>query len=303
MTRSRPTLDISLPTEPFAAQHTPRRDVRTLCRWLEGALPGGSAGIATLLERLHGPLAERRHLVAVALVVAHLRGELRGARWLRLTGTENADPRDIDREMDLVWDALARAKLVRGALRYHPGTTQHGMARFPPRLVPRWVRTNRWSLLGQDDDLLLFEPDYMEPLLRGAAEPGAARRDLARGIVAHAARDAAHAVVAAPRYAGGETLATFAPRYARWAKIARETDALEVAAYLERLASYGAPRTFDAEQALQAFRDLSRCWPAEPKVVRMREVKDGFTGSVPGTSRRPSRVHIDRETGAITRVR
>ncbi|UJR84234.1 hypothetical protein [Sandaracinus amylolyticus] len=293
MARSRPTLDISLPRDTWRAQPTPRRDVRTLCRWLEGALPGGSAGIETLLARLHGPLAERRHLVAVALIVAHLRGHLRGSRWQRLTGIENADPRDVDREMDRVWDALAGAKLVRPTLLYHPGVKTVGPGsrsyeRFPPSLVARWVRTRRWYLMEQDEDLFLFEPEYIEPLLRGAAEPDAEKRDYARAIVAHAARDAACAVVVAPQYAGpDESLAAFAPRYVRWAKVARETGAIETAEYLERLASYGTPRTFDARAQ-----------------VRVRETERGWTGSVPhsGFARAP-RVHIDRETGAIALVK
>jgi hypothetical protein len=316
MTRSRrPRLDIPSPASPFRPQHTPRRHIRTLCRWFENALPGGSAGISALLARLDGPLSERRHLAAVALVIAHLRGDIRPARWQRMTGVAGVDPHEIDRDMDRVWNALVDAKLVQRTLLYMPGTRTTGprpraFGAFPVALAARWVRTDRWRLMEQDEDLLLFDAMFMEPLLRGAAAPDAARRDFARAIVAHAVRDAAcQSVVASIGERSGagveadDTLASLARNHARWAHVARETGAIEVAEYLERLASYGSPRTFDAEQAMQVFIDLARCEPTSRARVRMCVTERGWIGSVPhsGFSRTP-RVHIDRETGVIALV-
>jgi hypothetical protein len=305
--RRAPKLDIVLPEDPRCPQPTPRRHPRTLCRWLTGALPGGARGVATLLARLEGPLRERRHLVTAALVVAHLRGDLRPSHWQSMTGLRAVDPSAMDGEMDLVWDVLAEAGLVRPAILYHPGVERLSAQvcttpAFPPSLVARWVRTERWSIAEDDEDLLLFDAVYAEPLLRAAARPDAARSELARGIVAHAARDAANAGAVHP--APPHTLAELAPRHGRLAEVARETGAPELAQYLDRLASYGrGPRPFDEDQARQAFADLARCAPPSGAPVRLETTPRGWVGfvSVAGDPVGVP-VHLDRETGVLTSV-
>jgi hypothetical protein len=301
----RPTLDLA---ETRRWQHTARRHARTLRRWFAGALPGGADGIPTLLARLDGPLAERRRLAAAALVIAHLRGDLHSpGHWRSITGVD-ADPREIDRVMDQVWDALVAAGLVQRLILYHPGVRRHSVGSssigpLPPRLAARWVRFPTWCLYEQDEDLFLFEDAFQEPLLRAAAEPDAAKRENARAIVAHAARDQANACVVVPEF-HPEPLGSRAPHLARLARVARETGAAEVAAYLERLASYGLPRRFTADEARQAFLDLARCGPGPPGSVRMTADDRGWTGSVPHSSFATTpRVHVDRETGVIARVK
>lgn len=120
----------------------------------------------------------------------------------------------------------------------------------------RWCWAPGWSLMSQDEDLLLMRDDWTVALLEEIGA-GCTKRRYAEGIVEHHVRDSVHAALWTDE-------GSFRARLA-WAgsiaEVARATGATRVAEYAARLASYAAHGRVKREDIEQRVLDLRRCHP------------------------------------------
>jgi hypothetical protein len=128
----------------------------------------------------------------------------------------------------------------------------------------RWCWVRPWSLMSQDEDLLLMKDELVAPLLCEASAD-CPKRDYAIHIVEHHVRDRAYAALAVNAEQSRErwrTLGRFRP-----SAVAARAD--ELVAYLDRLESYVQIRKVTMEDARHRILDLSRCYqPASVTIER-----------------------------------
>ncbi len=120
--------------------------------------------------------------------------------------------------------------------------------------VRRWCWAPGWTLMEQDEDLLLMDDANVLPLL-DEVEAGCPKSTYAVEIVAHHVRDHAHHALFQGQPEFEQRLALASP----WALAARRAGASELASYLERLASYRARGKVKIEDVEQRVYDLRRC--------------------------------------------
>lgn len=159
--------------------------------------------------------------------------------------------------------------------------------------VRRWTWTPEWSLLSQDEDLMVME-DALVPVLLEEAGAGCTKRGYVAGIVAHHARDQAHGALSG----GAEALNASLTRAGQWAELALAAGAREESAYLARLAGYRAPRRVGADEVTQRVFDLRRCHPDLRNTPSVRSVGDRYEVVL---VERPWRrtLHVERATGRM----
>ena len=207
--------------------------------------------------------------------------ELSMERYVAASG--GAFSGDFDAALGRLWSAMVE----RGIFSDVVGSPQHLTA----SIVRRWAYNEEWWLSSDDEDLFLMRDDCMPWLLEVAADGDCPKRDYMLDIVAHWARDSAHAA------AGTERFAAVLQRCSDWAPMARGVGAEAVAVYLERLASYGAPRAVDRTLAAQLASDLARCAAPDPESIDVREDDEYWTVTLAASV--PRRITISRDDGAI----
>jgi hypothetical protein len=170
------------------------------------------------------------------------------------------------------------------------------------RAVRRWCWADGWTLMSQDEDLLLMHDAYMRPLLEEAAA-GCTKRGYALAIVAHHVRDALHAALW-PRDEGaaGVVRAVDAAlaRAADLAPLARSTQDAALVAYLERLVSYRRPHKVGWDEATARVLDVRRCHPdATTPVVLHQRGKTWIAELAQANIVAGALLHIDVGTGRM----
>jgi hypothetical protein len=120
--------------------------------------------------------------------------------------------------------------------------------------VRRWCWVDAWSLVEQDEDLLLMDDALVVPLLEEAAA-GCPKRAYAFTIVEHHVRDAAHASLRA----GPEALRAQLRALARFLPAVEASGHDALAAYLRGLQGYAVRRAVSEEEARARIADLWRC--------------------------------------------
>lgn len=224
------------------------------------------------------------------LLRAYRHGLLLPERWAELTGAPPQRASDIDDAVRRLWDAFAAAGLAK------PYRTEENPGRIRAGLARRWAWQPRWSLMSQDEDLLLMDDALVPTLLAAAAEPGVPKRQYLLEIVAHHARDSCCQAA----YHGQELEATLR-RAGGWAPQAREVGAPELAAYLERLGSHAVGGPVDRAGAEQRLLDLGRCQEPPRSALDLRAVDGGWEGWLI-LSGRNRRLRIDAATGRMTSI-
>lgn len=248
-------------------------DERSVGAWVERlqALPGDE-----------GPQSARR------LLRAYRHGALSPERWAELTGAPPRIASDIDDAIRRLWDAFAAAGLT------DPYRTEDHVGRIRAGLARRWAWQPRWSLMSQDEDLLLMEDALVPTLLEVAAERRVPKRTYLLEIVQHHARDSCCQAA----YHGHDLEATLR-RAAGWAPQARAAGAPELAEYLERLGRHALRGPVDRAGAEQRLLDLGRCAEPPRRALDLREVDGGWTGWIVHSAGN-RRLRIDAATGRMT---
>jgi hypothetical protein len=137
-------------------------------------------------------------------------------------------------------------------------------------IAARWCWIRPWSLMSQDEDLLLMADDFVAALL-GEASAGCPKRDYAISIVQHHVRDQAHAALAR----GSDAVRSRLHELAVFTAPARAASASELVAYLERLASYARPRKLTELDARARILDLGGVTRPRPSSWCARAVSGG----------------------------
>jgi len=122
--------------------------------------------------------------------------------------------------------------------------------------VRRWCWAPGWSLIEQDEDLMLMDDAFVEPLLEEARER-CTKRKYVLGIVAHHVRDSAHHAA----WQGSDALEDRLRLARNWRPLARSAEAPDLVEYLERLAGYAERRKVTREEVDTRVFDLRRCHP------------------------------------------
>ena len=223
--------------------------------------------------------------LASALLRAYRHGALSPARWTALTGRPPATAWEPDDVIRRFWDASAAVGLGK------PRTIDP--VGHDPGAIRRWAWQPRWSLMEQDEDLLLMDDALMPVLLEIAATRELPKRDYILAIVAHHVRDSCtHAY-----YWGAEVAATL-QRAARLAPGARTIGAAALADYLERLGRHADPGPVDRAAAVQRLQDIGRCEEPTPEQVAVVAVDGGWEGVLIHSAGN-RRLFIDASTGAV----
>ena len=161
-----------------------------------------------------------------------------------------------------------------------------------PDELRRWCWGRDWFLFTDDEDLMLMDDRYVEPLL-DEARRGCTKRDGALGIVQHHARDSAHhAAFAGPRELGQRLRLVDS-----WLPWARTANAPELVRYLERLAGYAAEREVSAEDVEQRVIDLRRCDPRAGDRPEVRRVGSSWVASLALANHTPGELFVEVATG------
>ncbi|MDC0716580.1 hypothetical protein [Nannocystis bainbridge] len=251
---------------------------------------GDEGSIAAWVERLRGLADDEGPQIARSLLRLYRHGRLSPNRWAELTGAPPQVAGEIDDAIRRLWDAFAAAGLVP---LHH---TEENLGRVSPGLVKRWAWQPRWSLMSQDEDLLLMLDALVPTLLAVAAEPRVPKRLYMFRIVGHHARDAACNAV----YRGVQIEETLR-RAATWAPQARAVGAPELATYLERLGRHADAGPVDHEGAEQRLLDLASCSEPPRGELELVAVEGGWEGRhVRATL--PGRTRIDGATGRMTTI-
>lgn len=159
--------------------------------------------------------------------------------------------------------------------------------------VRRWTWTREWTLLSQDEDLMVME-DALIPALLEEVGAGCTKRAYVASIVAHHARDKAHGALGR----GAAVLAESLACAGAWAELAQRAGALAEAEYMTRLAGYRSVRVVDADDVTQRVYDLRRCYPDPARVPVVRAVGDRYQAQL---VERPFQrtLHVERATGRM----
>ncbi|MCA9533015.1 MAG: hypothetical protein KC593_05030 [Myxococcales bacterium] len=162
-----------------------------------------------------------------------------------------------------------------------------------PEDVRRWTWTPEWSLLSQDEDLMVME-DALIPVLFEEAGAGCTKSDYVAGIAAHHARDQAHGAL----LRGPDALAATLARAGEWSKLAFDAGASKEASYLTRLAGYRVPEQVGVEEVAQRVFDLRRCHADLRNTPTVRTVGDVYEALLVESPWRRT-LHVERATGRM----
>lgn len=149
------------------------------------------------------------------------------------------------------------------------------------RSTRRWCWAVGWTLISQDEDLLLMN-EPCDAWLLDEALRGAPKGPYAVSIVAHAVRDGLHAALwpAKPAIGRGRTgpiagaevhtaVDTAIARASRVANTLAGSTFHHAFEYARRLAGYGERRKVDRAEASQRVLDVRRCHPREDVPVEL----------------------------------
>lgn len=245
-------------------------------------------GVDAWVERLRALPGGEGVRLSVALLRIYRHGALWPARWQTLTGRSPAAAWEIDDSIRRFWDASAEAGLSARSTIQAVGDNGE--------MIRRWAWQPRWSLLEQDEDLMLMSDSLMPELLAIAGTPQVPKRDYILAIVAHHARDRCSSAVMR-----GEKVCEVFELVAAWAPAARAAGAETLAGYLDRLGGYARASSVDHEVAVQRLLDIASCFAPPPEALTVVVVPGGWEGPVLNSAR-DVRVRIDAKTGAMSRV-
>ncbi|MES2639593.1 MAG: hypothetical protein V4850_08905 [Myxococcota bacterium] len=201
-----------------------------------------------------------------------------------------------DRRVGRLFTALTAATGFRTDLE-HPADDE--------RAARRWCWAEGWSLMSQDEDLLLMDDAYMRPLLEEAAA-GCTKRAYALAIVAHHVRDSLHTALW-PRDTAtpGATVVVQAVD----AALTRAADLLplapqdaELIGYLERLVSYRRPHKVGWDEATARVLDVRTCHPDASTPVVLHQRGKTWIAELPQAHILAGALHIDVGTGRMSGV-
>lgn len=221
---------------------------------LTGKLPRGLAGWPALGAHLAAMAPAEARAVVKDMLDAWIWGGLDVGEWERMTGIAEAPLAHIH----VLWDRLVEIGLA-------PSHIDCG-ATVDDAVARRWAWTPRWTLMEQDEDLLLFGS---ERALLGAVGPGCPKSPYVIEVVTHAVRDAAHDTVTSLQPRGARNGLALA---AELIPLAEARGMEELVAYLMRLDSYRKPSRVDRAGAIARGMDLHRCHPPHPDAMIVRAV-------------------------------
>ena len=160
--------------------------------------------------------------------------------------------------------------------------------------VRRWCWGRDWFLFSDDEDLLLMDDRYVEPLL-DEARRGCTKRDYALGLVMHHARDSAHHAA----FAGASELRRRLSTIGSWLPWARAASSPEAVDYLERLAGYSVERAVSAEEVERRVLDLRRCDPRASERPEVRRVGANWVAPLALANVTPGEFFVEVATGKM----
>jgi hypothetical protein len=160
----------------------------------------------------------------------------------------------------------------------------------------RWCWAPGWVLLSQDEDLILMCDELMVPLLEEVAAQ-CTKYDYVLEIVAHHARDAAHAALWKPD--ADVALAEVAERIGGFLPAARAAGASRLVGYLERLVGYATRRHVKLEEAEQRVFDLRRCYEDKERAPAVVRRDRSFIAPMHSGTGVPDDLVIDVDTGRM----
>lgn len=202
-------------------------------------------------------------------------GRLTTAAWREATSLP--EPVDFIAAMGALWDrcvSLGAASGVEG----FPEPWEAENLRL-------WAYTENWLVTEQDEDLALADERFVPTLLALSTESACPKRDLVLDLLFHWARDAA---------SGAATREGFAAVVARLAAHAARATDPGLAAYLERLGSYGRPSPVDRDGAHQRGVDLAPSYALGHSDVMVRDEGSFWSVELPAR-----RLRIDKANGRI----
>ncbi|APR76150.1 Hypothetical protein A7982_01497 [Minicystis rosea] len=232
-------------------------------------------------------LAAMPHEDAATLVTDLYRAWLEGALGTALFDAEGPIAQsDADRRMGRMFLRLPKP-LRLGDMSIEMGpSSEHDLC--------RWCWAPAWTFCSQDEDLLVMSDGCVAPLLE-EARAGCPKRDYVISIVEHHARDRAHGHL----WNNAAGLDAVLAKVRDWIVLSRDAGAVELTAYLERLASYAEPRRVSREEAITRVFDLRRCDPERHRAPEVSLSGGQWVARFDWLVVGAATLHIDVESGRM----
>ena len=136
---------------------------------LHASLPSGAAGYGTFRSRLRAIPREAARSLVLDFLQQYLDTGFDDDTWVALTG-QGASPLIRTQQIRKIWDALVRED-------WAPESIERSLSTGDG--IERWAWLPRWSLLSQDEDLMLW--GFAPELLHAARQGGLRQVQFTRG--------------------------------------------------------------------------------------------------------------------------
>lgn len=250
---------------------------------LHASLPSGAAGYGTFRSRLRAIPREAARSLVLDFLQQYLDTGFDDDTWVALTG-QGASPLIRTQQIRKIWDALVREDWAPESIERSLSTSDG---------IERWAWLPRWSLLSQDEDLMLW--GFAPELLHAARSPRCPKRHMALSSVAHEVRDTTWGFVL-----GAPNVANPFERANELLPAARAAGADDLVRYLERLATYTKPGRVSEDEALQRALDVHRCYAPPPASIKVEKRGQSWHAQYSSERMYVRELLIDRHSGAMT---